>query len=336
MGVRSAICSAAWLALASAGVLVAPHARAQSATEVSLAETLYRQARELGAAGNYAEACPKFAESYRLDPATGTLLNLASCHESQGKIATAWLEYSDALAISRRDHRQSRVKFAEERISLIEPKLSRLTLVLAPGVDGSALELSLDGGQIGPAALGVPTPVDPGKHVVEAKAPGKKPWTGSVDIGETADAQTVTIPALENEPIAVPVAVAPPPAPVAVPLAPAVAPAPARDVATARPVPVSVYVAGGATVALAVAASVTGGVYLDRRASYQSSGRAEGEHDSIRTLGIVNLALWLGAGGGAVITGYLYAMRPEERVRTARFSGWATRDSLGLGAVGEF
>jgi hypothetical protein len=321
-------------------VLLAGTAGAQSATEVSLAETLYRQGRELSAAGNYAEACPKFAESYRLDPATGTLLNLASCHEAQGKIASAWLEFSDALVQSRRDRRQSRIKFAEERIAALDPKLSRLTLVLAPEVNEPELTVALDGVSIGRAALGVPTPVDPGKHWVEAKAPGKKPWSASVEIGAAADTQTVTIPVLEAAPtpavVPVAAALAAPPA------APPPTVLPARDVAVVRPVPTSVYVAGGATVALAVAATITGAVYLDRRATYQDTGRhapdAESEHDSIKTLGVVNLVLWIGTAGGAALTGYFYFTRPEKAVAShaPRFSGFASRDAVGLAATGEF
>lgn len=332
------------MALGGVLLLLAGSAGAQSATEVSLAETLYRQGRELSAAGNYAEACPKFAESYRLDPATGTLLNLAACHEAQGKIASAWLEYSDALVQSRRDRRQSRIKYAEERIAALDPKLSRLTLLLAPEVNEPELTILLDGVGIGRAALGVPTPVDPGKHSVEAKAPGKKLWSASVDIGASADMQTVTIPALAPAPAAEP-AVAPA-AVAAAPLGPRAEQPPTaavpRDVAAERPIPTSVYVAGGATLALALAAGITGAVYLDRRGDYQSTGRhapdAESQHDSLQTLGVANLALWIGTAGGAALTGYFYFTRPATRAAShaPRFSGVATREGAELFATGEF
>jgi hypothetical protein len=43
------------------------------------AQALYDEARRLSQGGNYADACPKFKESYQLDPGGGTLLNLADC-----------------------------------------------------------------------------------------------------------------------------------------------------------------------------------------------------------------------------------------------------------------
>lgn len=323
------------LALAAAVGLTSQVAGAQSATEVSLAETLYRTARELARTGNYDEACPKFAESYRLDPATGTLLNLATCHEAQGKLATAWLEYSDALVVSRRAGRQSRVKFAEERIAAIEPRLSRVTIALAPGADEPKLQLSLDGLAIGGAAVGIPTPVDPGKHVVEARAPGKKPWSETVEIGATADAKVVTVPVLEVEQAA----------PELVPVAPAPSAPPARVLPkteeVTRPTPTSVYVAAGSTVALAVAAGVTGVVYLNKRASFNDEGRydtdreaAAAEQDSVRTLGVVNAVLWIATAGGAGLTAYLYFNRPEQRRETARLSLDIDSTRVGLSVAG--
>src|SRR5882672_6965900 len=167
---------------AALGLVIAPlSAAAQPAgAEVALAEVLYQKGRELMAEGKYAEACPKFAESYRLDAATGTLLNLASCHEGEHKVATAWLELSEALASARRDHRDDRVKFAEEHLAAIEPKLSRLAVALAAGADNPDLKLQVDGVVFLAAARGVPSPVDPGEHIVEAQAPGRKRWSQRV------------------------------------------------------------------------------------------------------------------------------------------------------------
>jgi hypothetical protein len=310
--------------------------QAQARTEVALAETLYRQARELLAAGNYAEACPKFAESYRLDPATGTLLNLAACHEAQGKTATAWIEYSDALAAARREKRDVRVKYAQERMAAIEPKLSRLTLEVPPETDEPGLELWLDGTPVGRAARGVATPVDPGRHVVEAKAPGKKPLRLEVEVLPNADQKTVTIARLESLP---PQAAAAPPPPEKT--APPLVASPVRDESTIRPTPLSVYIAGGVTLGLAAAAGVTGGLYLHEHSAYDSKrdsdrSAAQRHYDSARVLGTANAALWVGTVGGALLTTYLYVTRPERPAATARVVPFVSAEVAGLCASGEF
>lgn len=279
---------------------------AQTETRAAVADALYRQARDLMASGKYDEACPKFAESQRLDPATGTLLNLAACHEKQGKLATAWLEYSDALVAARRDGREDRVQYAADRVAALEPKLSRLTLLLAPDADMPGLTLELDGANVGRAVLGAATPVDPGKHSVQVSAPGKKTQTFSVEMGAVSDQQSLTISRLADaEPEAPPVA---PAAPTTPPLA---APPPAtRDELAARPIPTSVYVAGGVTLALVAGASATGLAYLSKKDDYEN---ANGSRDRALKYGRINLGLWIGAAVGAGVTTYLFATRPTRQ-----------------------
>jgi len=166
----------------------------------ALAEELFRQGQGLMAEERYDEACAKLAESQRLDPSTGTLLNLAVCHEKQGKLATAWNEFNEALAAARRDGREDRVAYAQERITAIEPNLSRLTIELPAEHDVPGLEVEVDRVAVGRPALGVALPIDPGVHTVVVSAPGKRPWRAEVDIAEGPAAQSVAIPRLVDAP----------------------------------------------------------------------------------------------------------------------------------------
>ena len=78
-----------------AGVVLslARPALAQPTESVAAAEQLFEQARALFDKGNFADACPRFGASYKLDPALGTLLNMATCYEMLGHIASAWGHY---------------------------------------------------------------------------------------------------------------------------------------------------------------------------------------------------------------------------------------------------
>jgi hypothetical protein len=198
---------AVFVALAGQG----SSAFAQSAGgDAATAEALFNEARKLLDAGDYASACPKFAESYRLDPGGGTLTALAACHESQGKTASAWAEFIQVAADARQARRGDREKFARQRISALEPKLSKLAVVVDPAAEGlPGLEVRRDNIVIGRAAWGTAVPVDPGDHTVEAHAKGKQDWSTHITLGDASDMRTVTVPALDDVP-APPVAVTPP------------------------------------------------------------------------------------------------------------------------------
>ena len=305
-----------WVALAWLVPRVAP-AQSQGA-EVALAETLYRQGRQLMADGKVSEACPKFAESYRLDAATGTLLNLAACHEAERKFATAWLEYSEAVTLARRDRREDRIRFAQDRLAAMEPKLSRLTVVVPSGAETADLEIQVDKVSVRRAAWGVPSPVDPGSHTVEARAPGHKPWTREVTIGREAMNVTVAIPSLELE------AAAPP---ATVPTDTTVRPS--ETEAPTRPIPSSAYVAGALTLGLTVGAVSTGIIYVSRRSKYEESHN-QADYDTARPWGFINLPLTAGALIGAAATTYLYVSRPA--VLSSPRGGVPTRVTPWIGA----
>jgi tetratricopeptide (TPR) repeat protein len=168
-----------------------------SETDRSLAQSLFEQGKRLMDGGNFEHACPKLEESQRLDPRGGTLLNLALCHERQGKIATAWTDFKGALSAARRDGRQDRITAAEEHIAALEPKLPWLTLTATGVVEGE--EIKLDGAAVGRAAWGSPVSIDPGAHELRATAPGRKPWSLALTIA-IGEKRTVTIPALEADP----------------------------------------------------------------------------------------------------------------------------------------
>src|SRR5579859_3208684 len=100
----------------------------------AVAEALFRDAQQLLAAGKTADACAKFTESQRLDPQTGTLLNLALCHDKQGRVATAWSEYGEVATQAARKGEAAREKFARSHAADAERRLAYVRLELPAGV----------------------------------------------------------------------------------------------------------------------------------------------------------------------------------------------------------
>ena len=193
-----------------------------SASDKHLAQSLFDQARALMDQGRYADACPRFADSERLDPGGGTLLNLALCYDKLGKLALAYDTYSEAISVAIAEHRREREKFARDRVAALGPRLPRLTLKITDVPAG--MEVHLDGANVPLSAWGTAMTVDPGEHVVEATAPDRAPWKAAIHVteGETSEVPIVLTLA------------APPPAAVVAPT-----PAPAFAMPPLRPHPTS-------------------------------------------------------------------------------------------------
>lgn len=215
------------------------------------AQALFDRGRDLMATGDTEQACPLLAESQRLDPGGGTLLNLAVCHEKQGRLATAWSEYHDALSASLRDDRRDRQALANERIRALDGRVPHLVVELPADWPGGAAVL-VDGAELSKLAASTPLPVDPGPHEVTATAPGRTTW--STRLAGVTEGESVRI---QVPPLAL-VPQAPPLASSALSIAP---PTPPARLSTGS------YVAGGVALAAWATMGITGGLALAAQSS---------------------------------------------------------------------
>lgn len=202
-------------AISVAVVVTAAHAHAdRTPQEKALAETLFREGRALVVAGKIAEGCAKLIESQRIDPSLGTLMYVATCHEEEGKTATAWIEFTEAAQAAQRGGQKDRERIARERARALEPKLSRITITPPEGQDD--VVVVLDGVTLGKGSLGTALPVDPGQHTIEARASGRVPWVSTIEVAAGPSSSSIAIPPLAAEPppappVAEEVPVPPPP-----------------------------------------------------------------------------------------------------------------------------
>ncbi len=188
------------------GVLGAGSAHADPSTqEKALASRLFDDASKLMSDDKAAAACPKFAESERLDPELGTLLHLGECYAKVGKTASAWASFKEAgdIAGQRNDPRTPKIR---ERIANLEKSLANLVIVVPEGEPGT-LEIRQDGAVVGRASWGTSIPIDPGEHKITATAPGTKDREATVTIANRGQTTTVQLPPIEYLPVPVGLAV---------------------------------------------------------------------------------------------------------------------------------
>jgi hypothetical protein len=146
------------------------------------AQALFEQARADAAAGKYATACPRFEESFRLDPSVGTLLNMADCAEHLGHVASALAHFTDALV--QLPATDDRVSYVKERVAKLKPRVPHLQIDTA---SAEPVVILRDSVEIGPASRNIPLPVEPGPHVIVVRAAGRKDRELRVDLAEGAE-----------------------------------------------------------------------------------------------------------------------------------------------------
>jgi hypothetical protein len=160
------------------------------------AEVLFAAGRKAMTAGDYATACAKFAESQRLDPAAGTLINLADCLDEQGKVASSWQKWREARGMLRPG--DDRLWAVDDRIKKIEARLPRLVVTLKSDVPKGTV-VYRDDVKLGTAAFGLALPVDPGAHTIRVEAPRREVKQFEIELSE---GERITIQAEPGEELA--------------------------------------------------------------------------------------------------------------------------------------
>lgn len=311
------------IAILLASVVVHAEPAAEEATR------LFEEARTLAAAGNYVAACARFAASFELVPAPGTQLNLADCHERQGRLATAWHEFDAAATAATRAGNGDRAKFARQRADAIAPKLLTV-IVKLPHPEQPELAVTVAGKPLPPAAT-VRDLVDPGDVAIAVTAPGVPAFTRTA---HGAAGATVTIEVPEPE-VATPAVTADPPPPAA----------PPSDVVGSRRTSRVRVAYGLAGVAAASALAGTAFLIVGRR-DYNAA--ADGPHcqrqggqlqcdevgtaqiDHARRLAKASTGFAVGTGAALAAAAIVYLTAPRDRVVAPVVGGGTVGVALGL------
>jgi len=184
--------------LAKASVCSEAMAQQSPAAARAKAEALNKQAAIEMREGNYASACPKFAEVVELVPSgIGAKMSLAGCYEQWGRLASALETYRRTEQAARNAH-DPRELTAHAQAAALEAKAATLRVVVPTPVAAlPGLEIKRDGEALRSDAWNRPLPIDKGTHLLQGVADGKQVWTRKVEIDDGFQA-SITVPMLRD------------------------------------------------------------------------------------------------------------------------------------------
>jgi hypothetical protein len=173
---------ALWVSLPLWAMLtVASPALTEHHTDAAAAQLLFERGRSAAQRGDLLQACAAFEQSQRLDPGAGTLMNWAMCEVGLNKLSSAWQHFNEAAQLL--PPGDDRTGFVRAQRRLLEPRLPRLTLQLAPATPAGA-RISRNGTELTQASIGLSTPVDPGRVELIVTCPGRQTRRTLVELHE--------------------------------------------------------------------------------------------------------------------------------------------------------
>jgi tetratricopeptide (TPR) repeat protein len=145
------------------------------------ADRLFAEGRALITADKPKQACEKFEQAIKLDPtAAGTMLNLGVCYEQLDKPKTALVWFRRAQIRASESNLPEYEATAKEHARTLVDIVPTVAIELT-GAPAQGTHVMLDQDEIAPTDYGR-IEVDPGKHVIEVRAPGMQPYHLEIDL----------------------------------------------------------------------------------------------------------------------------------------------------------
>jgi hypothetical protein len=137
------------------------------------ARELFREATQDFDAGRYAQALEKFRRVASVKETASVRFNIAQSEEKLGMLGSALADYELVQREAANDPgARDTVAAARDRATQLRLRVPRLVLRWKGDTPPDTV-VTLDGKRVSPATFGVPLPVDPGPHIVEAYTGGQ-------------------------------------------------------------------------------------------------------------------------------------------------------------------
>jgi hypothetical protein len=196
-------------------VVQAQVARAQTQTQtrdsangddLAAARALFANALRDEEAKRFVDALDKFQRVRAVRDTAAIEYRIGTCFEGLGRAAPAYVAYREATVLGQDDVRSADVVAAAlDRLHALAKQLGWLSLAL-PANASADVEVRVDDGVMPLEALREPLVLEPGRHVVTARARDARPFRSEIVLPEGAHVSLT----IALEPVASPAPTAPP------------------------------------------------------------------------------------------------------------------------------
>jgi hypothetical protein len=170
-------------------VLLGGVVHAEPTPQQKEADGAFKKGRDLLKQGNYLDACDEFNKSQRLDPANGTLFNIAQCSEQIGRLATAASAYRELI---KKDTNAERLELSRKALAALEPRIPKIVAKIDNPPTNIVIHLDSKAGQQ-QILPNEPVEANFGEYTLVARAKGYTEMISKFRIGEEGSTKTVEV-----------------------------------------------------------------------------------------------------------------------------------------------